>query len=40
MPGQPDFARLYAGPGSPLSPRMAARLWAAAVTLADTCDEG
>ena len=40
VPGQPDFARLYAGPGSPLSPRMAARLWAAAVTLADTYDEG
>ena len=40
VPGAPDFARLYAGAGSPLSPRMAARLWAAAVTLADTYDEG
>ena len=40
VPGAPDFARLYAGAGSPLSPRMASRLWAAAVTLADTYDEG
>lgn len=39
VPGAPDFARLYAGPGSHLSPRMASRLWAAAVTLADTYDE-
>ena len=38
--GAPDFARLYAGPGSPLSPRMVARLWATAVTLAETYDEG
>jgi len=38
--GEPDFAGLYAGPGSPVSPRMAARLWAAAVTLADTYAEG
>jgi hypothetical protein len=38
--GAPDFARLYAGAGSPLSPRMASRLWAAAVMLADTYDEG
>lgn len=35
-PDAPDFARLYAGPGSPMSPRMASRLWAAAVLLADT----
>ena len=40
VPGQPDFVRVYAGGGSPLSPRMASRLWAAAVTLADTYDEG
>lgn len=39
-PDTPDFARLYAGPGSPLSPRMASRLWAAAAMLADTYDEG
>ena len=36
VPDAPDFARLYADPGSPLSPRMASRLWAAAVMLADT----
>lgn len=35
-PDAPDFARLYAGSGCPMSPRMAARLWAAAVMLADT----
>lgn len=39
-PYAPDFARLYADPGSPLSPRMAARLWATAVMLADTYGEG
>jgi hypothetical protein len=36
----PDFAQLYARAGSPLSPRMAACLWAAAVMLANTYDEG
>ena len=36
----PDFTRLYADPGATISPRMASRLWAAAVTLADTYDEG
>ncbi len=36
VPDAPDFARLYAGPGLPMSPRMASRLWAAAVILADT----
>jgi hypothetical protein len=36
----PDFARLYADPGSPLSPRMASWLWATAVMLADTYEEG
>ncbi len=38
-PDTPDFARLYTHPGSTISPRMASRLWAAAVTLADTYDE-
>ena len=38
--GARDFARLYAGRGSPLSPRMASRLWAAALTLAETYDDG
>lgn len=36
VPDAPDFARLYARPGLPMSPRMASRLWAAAVMLADT----
>ena len=35
-PDAPDFARLYSAPGLPMSPRMASRLWAAAVVLADT----
>ena len=36
VPEAPDFARLYAGPGLPMSPLMASRLWAAAIMLADT----
>ena len=35
--GSPDFAALYAGANSPLSPRMASQLWATAIYFADTC---
>ena len=37
--GAPDFARLYGGPGSPVTPRMGGRLWDAALMLADTYGE-
>ena len=32
----PDFARLYGGTDSPLSPRMASKLWTTAIHFADT----
>ena len=31
-----DFARLYGGTDSPLSPRMASQLWTTAIHFADT----
>ncbi len=36
----PDFARLYADAGSPLSPRMASRLCGYSIMLADTYASG
>ena len=34
--GSPDFATLYGGADSPLSPRMASQLWTTAIYFADT----
>ena len=34
--GAPDFATLYGGATSPLSPRMASQLWTTAIYFADT----